>query len=225
MDPSTTQPGALVIRREALVDVSATIATRVEESLERALRFAMRVAAPSEVDEVLLQAHLFVGFPIALEAFILWRRILPDHRPEGSREDPDLWKSRGEAVCEQIYAANYEKLRANVAALHPDFDRWMVTGGYGRVLGRPALDLATRELCVAALLAVWNSPRQLHSHLRGALHAGASAAEIRSALEISCRHLDSDQGARVRTLAARVLGEQGDPNGGGVLHSATGRSR
>jgi 4-carboxymuconolactone decarboxylase len=194
--------------REVLIDVSASLASRREPALERALRLAERFATVEAVDEVLLQAHLFVGFPLVLEALILWRRILPSH-PVRSAETAEEWVPRGEAVCRTVYASNYEKLRANVTALHPDFDEWMVTGGYGRVIGRTGLDLATRELCIVALLAVWDAPRQLHSHLRGALHAGATESEVSATLEIAFRHLDRDRVARVRRLAVRVVGSAG----------------
>ena len=39
---------------------------------------------------------------------------------------------------------------ANIKALHPALDTWMIVDGYGKVLGRPQLDLARRELCVIA---------------------------------------------------------------------------
>lgn len=211
LDLPAGQP--LSFDREALVDVSAAIATRREASLARALRIAARVASPAAVDEVLLQAHLFVGFPVALEALILWRRVHPEHQPASAGEAPELWEPRGEIVCRTIYAANYEKLRVNVERLHPDFDRWMATGGYGRVIGRPGLDLATRELCIVALLAVWDSPRQLHSHLRGALHAGASPGETQAAVEIACRHLGPERRGEVVRLAATVLGSARSANG------------
>jgi 4-carboxymuconolactone decarboxylase len=103
-----------------------------------------------------------------------------------------------------VYGANYEKLRINVARLHPDVDGWMATGGYGRVIGRPGLDLPTRELCIAALLAVWNVPRQLHSHLRGALNTGASVAEVDEAVEIACGYLPPDRAAEVRALWGEI---------------------
>ncbi len=206
----------LSLDREALVDVSASIAARREASLERALRIAARVASPATVDEVLLQAHLFVGFPVALEALILWRRVQPEHIPRSADEAPELWESRGELVCRTVYATNYEKLRVNVERLHPDFDRWMATGGYGRVIGRPGLDLATRELCIVALLAVWDSPRQLHSHLRGALHAGASAVEVRAAVDIACRHLGPERRAEVVQLGSKVLESAGNADGAGA---------
>jgi 4-carboxymuconolactone decarboxylase len=89
----------------------------------------------------------------------------------------------------------------------------MATGGYGRVIGRPGLDLVTRELCLAALLAVWNVPRQLHSHLRGALNVGATVEEVDAAMEIACGMLDAERAAEVRALWAEVRGKAAQPTG------------
>jgi 4-carboxymuconolactone decarboxylase len=166
---------------------------------------ALTAADGSEVDEVILQSHLFVGFPDALEAMVRWRDLGGSGTPDPYPEASELWKPRGERVCSDVYGANYEKLRRNVVSLHPDLDRWMVEGGYGRVIGRPGLDLATRELCIAALLAVWGAPRQLHSHLRGALNAGASPDEVQESVEIACEMAQEDVGAVARDLLARIV--------------------
>lgn len=194
----------LGIAREALVVVSAAVASRSHEEVERALRIAARVADPVAVDEVLLQSHLFLGFPLALEALLAWRLVARRETVDDVPDDPAGWYRRGMEVCRRVYGRNYEKLRANVEALHPEMDRWMVDGGYGRVLGRPQLDLATRELCIAALLAVWDAPRQLHSHLRGALNAGASPLEVEEAIEVACRYLTPDRATATRSLWAAV---------------------
>ncbi len=204
----TERAPALEIGRAALVDLSAALATRREEALARAFRVAARHAEAAAVEEVILQAHLFVGFPIALEAMRSWREVAPQAPAasgEPSAEDGSLWRQRGEEICAIVYGDSYERLRANVAALHPALDAWMISSGYGRVLGRPALDLVTRELCVVSLLAVWDAPRQLHSHLRGALNAGAPPDEVVGAVEIACRYLEPGAGAAVRTLLRRVL--------------------
>jgi 4-carboxymuconolactone decarboxylase len=195
---------ALSGRRTALIRLSASIASRDHAVLDAALRDARAAADVDEVDEVILQSHLFVGFPEALEAMVRWREISGSGTPAPYPEESDLWRPRGEEVCSRVYGVNYEKLRKNVTSLHPEFDRWMVEGGYGRVIGRPGLDLATRELCIAALLAVWGAPRQLHSHLRGALNAGASPDELHESVEIACEMAREDVGAVARELLARI---------------------
>ncbi len=196
---------ALDAERESLVRVAASIGTRERERIRQALEDAAGMADAGAVEEVLLQSHLFVGFPDALEAMVLWRASSDSPVAAPSPEEPEHWAVRGPAVCERVYGQNYRKLRRNVTALHPDLDRWMVEGGYGRVIGRSGLDLATRELCIAALLVVWRAPRQLHSHLRGAINAGASEAELRQAVHIACAFATAEAAEEARELLVRVV--------------------
>jgi 4-carboxymuconolactone decarboxylase len=190
----------LSAEQEALIRVSAALATRDAATIRGALQAAKGTADPHAVDEVLLQAHLFVGFPDALNALLIWREVGGSAPSPDEPEDPATWEARGGEVCSAVYGANYAKLRANVGALHPDLDRWMVVGGYGRVIGRGTLELKTRELCIAALLAGWSVPRQLHSHLRGALNVGATPAEVERALEIASTFQTPSVAADVRAL-------------------------
>ena len=184
----------------ALLRLSAALGTRHAGAIRAEMEVAREEADPRAVEEVILQSHLFIGFPDALNALGTWREVSGLAAPPPISEDPAAWEARGERVCTAVYGANYEKLRENVRTLHPDVDGWMVAGGYGRVIGRPGLDLATRELCIAALLAVWNVPRQLHSHLRGALNAGASVADVDGAVEIACGFLSPEEADAVRSL-------------------------
>src|SRR5262245_15104101 len=98
----------------------------------------------------------------------------------------------------------YGRLRENIRALHPLLDEWMVTEGYGKVLSRPGLDLARRELCIVAACAHTGQDRQLHSHLHGALHAGASAATVDATFDVLADVLSPDAMRASRLLWARV---------------------
>lgn len=196
--------------RAALLRVAASLATRDAGAIRAALESAAASADPAAVEEVLLQSHLFVGFPDALNAIALWRSVSGRAAPGPIREDASGWEARGERVCSTVYGGNYAKLRENVRGLHPDFDGWMVAGGYGRVIGRPGLDLKTRELCIAALLAVWNVPRQLHSHLRGSLNAGATVGEVDEAVEIACGMISESRAAEVRAMWGEIRGRVGE---------------
>ena len=198
-------------RSEALIGLSAALATRDREAVSAALLRAKDAVDPIAVEEILLQSHLFVGFPIALNAISLWRELSGLPPGPSTNETEADWEMRGALVCERVYGQSYGALRARVAALHPDLDRWMVSGGYGRVIGRPAVDLPTRELCIVALLAVWNAPEQLPSHLRGALNAGATMDDVEGALRIAARHLNAADAARVQDLWERVIARLRSP--------------
>ena len=166
----------------ALVGLSAALGLGLPESVARRLAEAGEQAAPSAVEEAILQSYLFVGFPGALNALVEWRKLRPEQAPRIEGSHPEQWVVRGEHVCREVYGTAYDGLRYNVASLHPDVDLWMLMEGYGKVIGRPGLELAVRELCIVAILAVQHAPRQLHSHLRGALQAGAGAERVEEAL-------------------------------------------
>jgi 4-carboxymuconolactone decarboxylase len=145
-----------------------------------------------------------LGYPIALNGFAVWRDVAgaPASGATGGRWDD--WRARGDVVCRTVYGGQYENLRANIGGLHADLAEWMVVEGYGKVLGRPGLDLRVRELCIAALLTVLDAPVQLRSHLRGSLNAGASVAEVEDALRVALDYADEASARRARETWSAV---------------------
>ena len=193
-----------------LVRTSALLAAGDEAAVRVALSDANARVRAEWVEEVLLQTYLFAGFPRALNATREWRRISGRPAPDDLDEsalDTSAWSARGEATCATVYGPFYERLRVNIRDLHPALDRWMIVEGYGKVLGRPMLDLARRELCIVATCAVVKQDRQLHSHLHGALHAGASAAAVSAVLDVIGDLLTPDDVRRYAGLWARVQGK------------------
>ena len=194
-----------------LVQLSAAIAAGSEATVRRWIAEAARLAPASEVEEVVLQSYLFCGFPRALNAAREWRRVAGVPAP-ASDEAEDIalipeWRTRGEQTCAAVYGDMYEKLRLNVRDLHPALDAWMVIDGYGKVLSRPGLDLARRELCVVAASAAMGQDRQLHSHLHGALNVGVAPDVITAAIEAVAELIGAERARSARLLLARVLGK------------------
>ncbi len=188
-----------------LVRFAAAIAQGYEPELrERVGLLRSSQVPPGWVEELLLQSVLMVGYPRALVAFTVWRKLgaasAPPSDPDQDYARAAEWARRGEELCALVYGDNYGKLRESVRALHPALDSWMVTEGYGRTLARPGLDLRRRELCTVAQTAVLEAPRQLHSHLRGALSAGATFGQIEGTLSIVNPLLSFDQWKKVKQL-------------------------
>ena len=188
----------------ALVALSATLGAGDRSALGSALDAAAETADPIAIEEALLQSHLFLGYPAALNAIAVWRERSGRPAPPPAPDDLDRWRERGERVCAAVYGGQYERLRENIARLHPDMERWMVCEGYGRVLGRPGLALEARELCIAALLAAQDAPRQLYAHLRGALQVGASPPDVEAAVEIACERIPAERAEAARRVWAEV---------------------
>jgi len=168
-----------------LVRVAAAIAELDEQSLRQVMETAAPLSDPALVEEVILQSYLFAGFPRALNAARIWRSLVGGPAAPTIAESGGVaeWRARGEKTCAVVYGEAYERLRENIRELHPLLDEWMIVDGYGKVLSRPGLDLETRELCIVAACAASGQQRQLHSHLRGALNAGAAPETVEGALD------------------------------------------
>ena len=139
--------------------------------------------AQSLISETILQTYLFDGYPTALEGLFLMAEVFSDDFIAGNEETIDAetigrWFDKGIETCRKIYAGNYERLVKNLSALSPDLANWMILEGYGKVLSRSELSLEYRELINIAILAIKYYPRQLHSHIKGALNIGVTKNEI-----------------------------------------------
>jgi 4-carboxymuconolactone decarboxylase len=194
-----------------LVTLASAIAGGDPIAIEQGVSQALRSGVPAlAVDELVLQSVLTVGWPRALVAAGICRAAIGAPAQHGE-DDLDYsghpeWTRRGEFTCRIIYGDYYDKLRANVRGLHPALEGWMVTEGYGRTLARPGLALAVRELCTIAQTAVLRTPRQLHSHLLGALRAGASLDEIEATLGVVQPLLSDGEWRDITMLWQRVRG-------------------
>ena len=218
-DARMTQPlsdGGNVRSRSALDDetrelvrLAGVITAGSEVQVRAALARAVTVCRREWIEEVVLQSYLFAGFPRALNAAREWRRVSGTSAPETDEgedfEHAERWRAEGEATCAIVYGPFYERLRHNIRQLHPALDAWMIVEGYGKVLSRQALDLRRRELCIVSACAVARQDRQLHSHLYGAMHAGASPGEVRDAIDVISDLLGPDDTRRYHHLFARVL--------------------
>ena len=196
---------SLDLQTRELVRFAAAIAQGDEPDIRERVRAVRLAQVPVVwVEELLLQSILMCGYPRALVAMAVWRRFsgvkAPTADAEASYEAHSEWTKRGEATCAIIYGDNYRKLRDNVRTLHPAVDEWMIAEGYGRTLSRPGLDLMRRELCTVAQTAILETERQLHSHLRGALNAGADPVQVDGVLSVVNPMISFDAWRKVKEL-------------------------
>jgi len=193
---------SLTGREHRLVQLSAAIALGRWEIL-RELR---RAAPPGEPDrgwrEVVLQSHLFAGFPRAVEAASVLSAagglgtLDPDELVPADARD-----TAGRELFDAIYGSGAAAVRAQLADYHPELAHWIASHAYARVLSRPGLSADRRELAAVAALAAQGQERQLASHVRGALRVGATAQEVREALEALRALVDEPLLARALDVA------------------------
>jgi 4-carboxymuconolactone decarboxylase len=196
----------------ALVRLAGAVAGADEGVMRLAITDAARHVRPHWAEEVILQSYLFAGFPRALNAAREWRRASGRTAPVADADESydahSSWRARGEATCATVYGRFYTSLRRNIRELHPALDAWMIVEGYGKVLSRPQLDLRRRELCVVSACATARQPRQLHSHLHGALHAGSTVEELRAVIDALTGLLSADD----RSSALHLIGKVATAN-------------
>src|SRR6266704_2043046 len=188
--------GGLDPQTAALVRVAAALAEGKIPELEARFAAAREVDVPALwIEELLLQSMLVVGYPLALVAFGVW------HGMRGGRGGPGGPGGRGAARPHgdgAVHGRAYHKLLVNLRALHPALEDLVLVDAYGKVIGRPGLDLKRRELCTVAAIAVLGTAQQLHSHLRGALNTGATVTEIEAVLGVIDGDLDPEHRTRAR---------------------------
>lgn len=161
---------------------------RQDDTLATALIEEVRNAGVSRhtVREIILQSYLHDGYATALEGVTLLQRVWPEApgKPLENYSDWANWRTRGEVLFRTIYGSVADKVKQTVGEGSPDLAEWMVVEGYGKVLSRPGVDRATRELATVAVLIMKRRPRQLYSHLRGALRVSVTIEEIGTLIQL-----------------------------------------
>ena len=204
----TTTLNALDDATRRLIRTAAVIAAGDELAIRAALAEASATVKAEWIEELILQSYLFCGFPRSLNAMREWRRLTGERAAPGAEAgDLEEWRRRGEETCGLVYGKMYDRLRVNIRELHPELDEWMIVEGYGKVLSRPGLDLARRELCIVAACAASKQDRQLHSHLHGALNVGVAAGVVTEALDALAEQVPASALATARLLWRRVQGQ------------------
>jgi len=127
------------------------------------------------IEEAILQTLLFAGFPKTIEAL----KVMRNHYPQSSAsKHVEDHAGSGEITSKVIYGKHHTRLKEVMDELHPDLTRWMIADGYGRVLSRPGLSLADREILVVASLMASGMLNQYRAHIRGVLLAGVAKDDI-----------------------------------------------
>ncbi len=172
------------------------------------VRHLRRSAPAGEPDrewrEAVLQVHLFAGFPRLVQAF----GVLEDVGGLGTPEPEEFEvgapeEARGAELFDRIYAGDAQKVRTMLSSYHADFAAWIAEHAYARVLARPGLSAARRELISCCALAALGQERQLASHARGSLRCGASFAQLMQTFEAVADLIAPERLEHARRIAER----------------------
>ncbi|MCC7171641.1 MAG: carboxymuconolactone decarboxylase family protein [Planctomycetes bacterium] len=162
-----------------------------------------------------LMTHLFAGFPRAIEAFAIVEDAVrraggtwPRAPGPIARIDANAQRSAGAALFTLIYGSHAQRVRQRLAQFDPAFERAVLEDAYGRILARPGLDARTRELMSVCVLTALDLPRQLHSHMKGAVAAGATVDDIEEMVNLAADLVAAWPATRPDVDGARALWAQ-----------------
>lgn len=177
------RPG-LAARLRILVAVAVGIWRGNWPEVCAGMQAARSIGQPrADLEETLLQAVLFCGFPRVVTAFeqlaTIWPSLTP---PAGGALPVGQQAGAGRELFARIYGTNTAAVDSMLRSFHGDFHAFVLEAAYGRILARPHLPAAEREVLAVALLAAQDQPRQFAGHARGALQCGATREQLREAL-------------------------------------------
>ena len=159
--------------------LSEAIAARQTAGMRIVMKGALAGGVrPRTLREIILQSHLFLGFPAMIEAAHLLAEFYPsrgrsNQLPEAYTAVANRkWHHDGLAKVRRMYGGAFNRLVARINSASPQILTWMINDAYGRVLSRPGVSFAVRETSSIATLTVTAYHHQLSVHLRGALHIG-----------------------------------------------------
>lgn len=179
--------------------LSAAVAGRDDAATRLIMSMALDDGiAPRMIEEIILQSHLFLGFPAMIEA----ARMFADVTGDGGKADglPGAytakecrdWNRQGTEKIKHIYGPAFGRLVKYINSFSPQILTWMINDGYGQVLSRPGASFLLRELSVVATLTVTSYENQLGAHIRGTLNVGVDPAVIRKTMR-NCRYFCPDE--------------------------------
>ncbi len=131
------------------------------------------------VEETLLQAVLFCGFPRAISGFEALQKTWPAATPPSGGELPPTEQAdAGNQLFQTIYGKNDTAVRKMLRSFHGELHDFVMQAAYARVLTRPAMPPQLRELIATGTLAVMQQAPQMVAHGRGAMNFGADSTAL-----------------------------------------------
>ncbi|MFE3582827.1 carboxymuconolactone decarboxylase family protein [Streptomyces vinaceus] len=154
-------------------------APQLEFHIGAALHVGVR---PEEVIEALIHIVPFMGFPRALNAVAVARKVFADRGVSFEppvMDDPRDRYLRGTQKLVEIDGHHGLEVIESLKDIAPDLGRFIVEFTFGDVYHRPWLSPRRRQLVtVAALTAFGDTAPQLRVHIGAALNVGLSPAQV-----------------------------------------------
>lgn len=186
----------LTAREQAIVAVASYTGKGDLEHLKQALAEALEVGMTvNEVNEVLIHAYAYCGFPRSLRAIQTFMQVVDERKAKGIddsvgreatvREDNRSRYERGRDILAEISGVPSDAPKAGYAVFAPTVERFLKEHLFADIFERDLLTYRERELATVSVLAgVGGVEPMAYGHMSICLHLGITAEQLSALLDI-----------------------------------------
>ncbi|MEO7993789.1 MAG: hypothetical protein ABI743_05260 [bacterium] len=156
---------------------------------------ALQIGADSgfsleQLYEGLLQLLTYIGYPRTIHALMTFHTTFPTY--SATQESRPLepwtgaagivWPDRGESIFKALWGGD-ALTKSRLSELSPELAEWIIADTFGRITGRPALNLLEREAIVIGSLIAQDASREIATHRRAVLNMGGYEGLVEALIE------------------------------------------
>ena len=206
----------LPAREQAIVAVASYTGKGDLEHQKQALAEALEAGMTvNEVNEVLIHAYAYCGFPRSLRAIQTFMQVVDERKARGIddsvgreatvREDNRSRYERGRDVLAEISGISADAPKAGYAVFAPTVERFLKEHLFADLFERDLLTYRERELATVSVLAgVGGVEPMAYGHMSICLHLGITAEQLSALLNIVETNLGKSYSEPLRNVLTQL---------------------
>lgn len=207
-------------REQAIVAVASYTGKGDLEHLKRVFVQALEAGMTiNEVNEVLIHAYAYCGFPRSLRAIQTFMQVVDARKAKGMNDpvgreasaikDNNSSYERGRDVLAEISGASIDAPKAGYAVFAPTIERFLKEHLFADLFERDLLTYRERELATVSILAgVGGVEPMAYGHMGICLHLGITAEQLSALLNVVEMNLGSTYSEPLREVLNQVTKKQ-----------------
>ncbi|WP_455612004.1 cupin domain-containing carboxymuconolactone decarboxylase family protein [Bacteroides clarus] len=207
----------LTAREQAIVAVASYTGKgdleHLKSALARALESGMTI---NEINEVLIHAYAYCGFPRSLRAIQTFMQVVDERKANGindvvGREVSEMNGNRsryerGRDILAEISGTSADAPKAGYAIFTPAIERFLKEHLFADLFERDLLTYRERELATVSILAgVGGVEPMFRSHAAICIHLGVTAEQLSALLNIVEMNLGTSYSEPLRSILEQIV--------------------
>ena len=185
----------------------------LKSALARALESGMTI---NEINEVLIHAYAYCGFPRSLRAIQTFMQVVDERKANGindvvGREVSEMNGNRsryerGRDILAEISGTSADAPKAGYAIFTPAIERFLKEHLFADLFERDLLTYRERELATVSILAgVGGVEPMFRSHAAICIHLGVTAEQLSALLNIVEMNLGTSYSEPLRSILEQIV--------------------